>query len=90
MTLEELEARIHGNLEELEARIHGDFERLELRVREAFEARIRDEGDVTRRHFEAVTERIEASVRIIAEGHAHLRTIVGNHEVRLQSLEKRT
>jgi len=28
-------------------------------------------------------------VRIIAEGHAHLITIVGNHESRLQAIEKR-
>jgi hypothetical protein len=76
-------------LEELEARI-GELEKLEARVREAFEVRVREEGDVTRSHFEAVAERIEAAVRIIAEGHVHLTAIVGNHEVRLQSLEKRT
>jgi len=62
------------------------LEELESRI----EVRIREEGDVTRRHFEAVAERIETAVRIIAEGHTHLRTIVGNHEIRLQSLEKRT
>ena len=75
-------------IEELEARI-ADLERLEGRVREAFEVRIREEGDVTRNSFEAVAQRIEAAVRVIAEGHAHLTTIVGNHEFRLQSLEKR-
>jgi hypothetical protein len=36
-----------------------------------------------------VAERIEATVRIVAEGHGHLRTVLDNHEVRLQTLEKR-
>ena len=54
------------------------------------DARLREESETTRRHFDAVAERVEASVRIIAEGHAHLRTIGDNHEARLQALEKRT
>ncbi len=59
-------------------------------LRSEIDARFREEGERTRRHFEAVAERIEASVRMVAEGHAHLMTIVGNHEVRLQTIEKRT
>jgi hypothetical protein len=33
---------------------------------------------------------MQASVRIIAEGHVHLITIRDNHEARLQALEKRS
>ena len=35
-----------------------------------------------------MVEKIEAAVRIVAEGHHHLRTVVDNHEVRLQAIEK--
>jgi hypothetical protein len=36
-----------------------------------------------------MVERVEAAVRIVAEGHDHLRSEVDNHEVRLQAIEKR-
>jgi hypothetical protein len=52
------------------------------------DARLVDLAETMRRHFEAVAERVEASVRIVAEGHAHLMTIVANHQTRLQFLEK--
>jgi chromosome segregation ATPase len=54
------------------------------------DARLREIGETTRRHFEAVAEQMQASVRIIAEGHAHLIAIRDNHESRLQTLEKRS
>lgn len=56
---------------------------------EAVEARIREEGETTRRHFNVMVEKVEAAVRIVAEGHGHLQTIVDNHEARLQSIENR-
>lgn len=62
-------------------RIHRRFDELE--------GRIREDGEKTRRHFEVMVEKIEASVRIVAEGHGHLRTVVDDHEVRLQAIEKR-
>jgi hypothetical protein len=37
-----------------------------------------------------MVEKVEASVRLVAEGHVHLTTVVGNHEVRLQAIEKRS
>ena len=102
-TVEKLHGRVeklHGTVEELHRTVvdgFGDVHRRFAQVDERFislradlEAHIHEEGETTRRHFEAVAERMEASVRIIAEGHGHLRTIVDNHEVRLQSLEKRT
>jgi hypothetical protein len=53
------------------------------------EALIREDGETTRRRFDVLVEKIEASVRIVAEGHGHLRAVVGDHEVRLQAIEKR-
>jgi hypothetical protein len=38
-------------------------------TREEVQTAIRQEGERTRQHFNAVAERIEASVKVIAEGH---------------------
>ena len=53
------------------------------------EARFRELEETTRGHFEALAEQMQASVRIIAEGHAHLITIRDNHDSRLRAIEKR-
>ena len=53
-------------------------------------ARFREQEETIRRHFEVMVEKVEASVRLVAEGHVHLTTVVGNHEVRLQAIEKRS
>jgi hypothetical protein len=37
-----------------------------------------------------MVEKVEAAVRIVAEGHGHLETVADNHEARLQSLENRS
>jgi hypothetical protein len=65
------------------ARIDERFDRME----ERFDRRLREEHETMRRHFDVMVERIEAAVRIVAEGHHHLRTVVDNHEVRLQAIE---
>ena len=70
------------------AAIDQRFDAIDRRF-EVVEARIREEGETTRRHFEVMVEKIEASVRIVAEGHGNLRTVVDDHEVRLQAIEKR-
>ena len=55
---------------------------------DALEARILEQSETMRRHFDVMVERVEAAVRIVAEGHVHLRTVLDNHEVRLQAIEK--
>src|SRR5438874_12725759 len=61
-TREELHAAIAplATKEELESM------RTELR------GEIREDGERTRRHFDVVAERLESSISVIAEGHAHL------------------
>jgi hypothetical protein len=54
------------------------------------EAVLREMTETMRRHFKALVEQIEGSVKIIAEGHTHLVTVTDNHEARLQTLEKRS
>jgi hypothetical protein len=64
------------------------FEAIDRRF-EAIETRIAEEGETTRRHFDVMVEKVESAVRVIAEGHSHLQTVVDDHEVRLQAVEKR-
>ena len=51
------------------------------------EARIREEGEATRRHFNIMVEKVEAAVRIVTAGHTHVRPAVDDHETRLQAIE---
>lgn len=60
------------------------------RLAERLEKRLSEESTTTRRHFDLVAERVEDSVRLVAEVTAHDSTILDNHESRLQKVEKRT
>ena len=55
---------------------------------DALDTRILEQSETMRRHFDVMVEKVEAAVRIVAEGHHHLRTVLDNHEVRLQAIEK--
>jgi hypothetical protein len=90
--IDERFARIEDRLARNEARWEQNEARWEQNEARWLEndARLREIGETTRRHFEAVAEQMQASVRIIAEGHAHLMAIRDNHEARLQTLEKRS
>ena len=84
-----------GRFDGIDKRFDGIDERLDsidarfVELRSDLEARIKEESVTTRRHFDVMVEKVEAAVRIVAEGHVHLKTIVDNHEVRLQTIEKR-
>ena len=81
-----------ARIDERFARIDDQFGEIreEMRgFRVEIEARIREEHETTRRHFDVMVEKVDAAVRIVAEGHGHLRTVVDNHQVRLQAIEKR-
>jgi archaellum component FlaC len=54
-------------------RVDAEFVKVREEMREfhtAVEARIREEHETTRRHFDVMVEKVEAAVRIVAEGHA--------------------
>ena len=91
----EMDARFDGidaRFRETDARFDG----IDARFRETdarfgeIAARFREQEETIRRHFDVMVEKVEASVRLVAEGHVHLTTVVGNHEVRLQAIEKRS
>jgi len=94
MTIEDLSRDVaegFGNIDERLVRIDEQFDRIDERfdrMEERFDRRLREEHETTRRHFDVMVERIEAAVTIVAEGHHHLRTVLDDHEVRLQAIEK--
>ena len=53
------------------------------------EKRISEEGATTRAHFDIMVEKVNDSVRLVAEVNAHHASILDNHESRLQKIEKR-
>ena len=55
--------------------------------REEMHAAIREEGESTRQHFNAVAGRIEESVKVIAEGHEATKGSLSAHDRRIAKLE---
>jgi hypothetical protein len=84
MTQDDLHALVgdlRQKVDDLEHRFSQEFD--------AVRAEIRAEGETTQRHFNVMVEKVEAAVRIVAEGHVHLRIVLDNHEVRRQAIDKR-
>jgi len=68
----------------------GDLENsLEKRLGSRLEKRITEEGETTRRHFDIMVEKVNDSVRLVAEVTAHHSTVLDDHEARLQKNERR-
>ena len=88
----ESRAAIDARFGEMDARFYGidaRFREMDARFGE-IDARFREQEETIRRHFDVMVEKVEASVRLVAEAHVHLTTVVGNHEFRLQAIEKRS
>jgi hypothetical protein len=84
----EIDARFDGidaRFREIDARFDG----IDVRF-DGIDARFREQEETIRRHFDVMVEKVEASVRLVAEAHVHLTTVVGNHELRLQAIENRS
>ena len=77
-------------VDELHRTVVEGFAELRQEMDPRFDVRFREQEETIRRHFDVMVEKIEASTRLVAEGHAHLTTVVGDHEVRLQAIEKRS
>ena len=89
MTVDELHRTVVEGFAELRREINTRFEGVDARF-DRIDARFREQEETIRRHVDVMVEKVEASVRLVAEGHVHLTTVVGNHEVRLQAIEKRS
>ena len=57
-------------------------------LEERIEKRISEEGATTRAHFDIMVEKVNDSVRLVAEVTAHHSTVLNDHETRLQKIEK--
>lgn len=89
---EAIEKRFDAVDERVEA-VDNRFDIVEKDLRELrtdIEARIKEDGEATRRHFNVMVEKVEAAVRIVAEDRGDLQTVADNHEVRRRTIEKRT
>ena len=53
------------------------------------EKRIAEEGATTRTHFDIMVERVESAVKLVAEVNSHHSAVLGDHEARLQKIERR-
>jgi hypothetical protein len=84
----EIDARF-GEIDARFGEIDARFGEMNARFGE-MNARFGEMEDTIRRHFDVMVEKVEASVRLVAEGHVHPTTVVGNHEARLQAIEKRS
>jgi hypothetical protein len=62
---------------------------LETRISERLEKRITEEGETTRRHFNIMVEKVNESVKLVAEVTAHHSTLLDDHDSRLQKVERR-
>ena len=62
---------------------------LETRISERLEKRITEEGETTRRHFNIMVEKVNESVKLVAEITAHHSTVLDDHESRSQKVERR-
>ena len=82
-------ARIDEQFGELRQEIRQEIHEGMREFRGAIEVRLREQEEAIRRHFDVMVEKVEAAVRVVAEGHGHLRTVADNHEGRLQAIEKR-
>ena len=53
------------------------------------EQRISEEAATTRAHFDIMVEKMDDTIRLVAEVAAHHGIVLDNHEARLQRLEQR-
>ena len=86
VTVSILESVLKSALDDLEDRLE---KRLEKRIGSRLEQRITEEGETTRRHFDIMVEKVNDSVRLVAEVTAHHSTVLDDHEARLQKSERR-
>jgi hypothetical protein len=59
--------------------VYGEFEKLR--------AEMKAEGEKTRLHFDVMVEKMQESVRLVAEATAHHAVRLGHHEKRIKRLE---
>ena len=84
----EMKSELTGLRSELKSEVTGLRSEM-TDLQRHLEKRISEEGAITRAHFDIMVEKVNDSVRLVAEVNAHHATIPDNHESRLQKIEER-
>jgi hypothetical protein len=85
VTVSVLKSELSAMTSELLTIVRSDMTDLEQRL----ERRISEEGATSRAHFDIMVEKVNDSVRLVAEVTAHHSTVLDNHESRPQKIEQR-
>lgn len=88
-----------SDMQELRGEVRAEFAEVRAEFAEmraelgALEARLVDriveQEETTRRHFDIMVERVNDTVKVVAEGVVHHTTVLDDHERRIKSLERR-
>lgn len=65
-----------------------DLAALKAALKKELGSVIREEGKTTRRHFDIVAERMNDTVKLVAELVSHHSTVLDDHETRIQKIER--
>ncbi|OFW12131.1 MAG: hypothetical protein A3H96_03825 [Acidobacteria bacterium RIFCSPLOWO2_02_FULL_67_36] len=79
--LQDLRAETRAEFAEMRA----EFGALEARIVE----RIVEEAETTRRHFDIMVERVNDTVKVVAEAVSHHAGVLDDHERRIKTLARR-
>ena len=82
MTIDDLRAEMRQGFKKIDERfsgVDGEFEGLR--------AEIKAEGEKTRRHFDVMVEKMQESVKLVAEATAHHAVRLDDHDKRIKRLE---
>jgi hypothetical protein len=88
MTIEELHAEMLAGFTRIENRfedVDERFEKFEARIRAEMKREMKRHEDSLRTHFDVMVERMQESVKVVAEATAHVR--LDDHEKRIKRLE---
>ena len=84
MTIEELHAEMQAGF----ARIENRFKKVEARMRAELKRELNRHENTLRTHFDVMVEKMQDSVKLVAEATAHHSVRLGDHETRIKRLEK--
>ncbi len=77
--------------DDLRAAMRAEFKTFRMEMRAGFKnvrTDMKTEGETTRRHFDIMVEKVNESVKLVAEATAHNSSRLSDHERRLTTLEK--
>jgi hypothetical protein len=74
-------------LEELHAEMVARFAKVEKKLEASFRAEMKREGQAIRTHFDVMVEKMQESVKLVAEATARHAVRLDGHEKRIKRLE---